>query len=231
MHGRTLQSEIEDRGFAICPGVVTAGSLKDLRDQVEPLLEGRAGLRNALAHSPACHELATGGRLLTVALEVLGAGARPVKATIFEKSPDANWKVPWHQDVAIAVENRVDVPGFGPWSVKDGVQHVEPPTEILESMVAIRLHLDDTPIENGALRVVPGSHRLGRLSSAEIQAVRREGEVVDCPVEAGSAMLLRPLLLHASSQSREPSHRRVLHVEYSAASLPGGLEWVRIDLK
>jgi ectoine hydroxylase-related dioxygenase (phytanoyl-CoA dioxygenase family) len=82
----------------------------------------------------------------------------PVRAIFFDKSSGSNWLVPWHQDLTIAVASKCEAPGFGPWSVKDGIPHVQPPDELLKQMIALRLHLDDCDASNGALRVIPGSH-------------------------------------------------------------------------
>ena len=130
----------------------------------------------------------------------------------------------WHQDLTITVRNRVDAPGFAPWTIKDGVQNVQPPADILERILAIRIHLDDNDIENGPLRVIPGSHRSGRLSSERI-AGYHTSNAVTCTVPRGGALLMSPLLLHASSACFAPSNRRVVHLEFSDANLPAGLDW------
>ena len=117
------------------------------------------------------------------------------------------------------------MPGFGPWSTKDGIPHVQAPAELLEQMLTLRLQLDDADASNGALRVLPGSHRFGRLSADRIQQLRREQPDFLCAVSAGDALLMRPLLLHASSRSAHPRHRRVLHIEYAGFNLPAELEW------
>ncbi|QJE74121.1 phytanoyl-CoA dioxygenase family protein [Aerophototrophica crusticola] len=148
-----------------------------------------------------------------------------MRATLFDKTPAANWKVAWHQDLAIAVAGRADVAGFGPWSVKDSIPHALAPTEVLERMVALRLHLDDCGPANGALRVVPGSHRLGRLDAAGAVAAAKASGNVACAAAAGDVLLMRPLLLHASPPAEAPGHRRVLHLDYAAGGLPGGLRW------
>lgn len=123
---------------------------------------------------------------------VLRAKARPVRALLFDKTPNANWKVPRHQDLSIAVKKKADVEGFGPWSRKAGVVHVQPTTRILEPMLAVRIHLDDCDESNGPLRVIPGSHRQGRLSTAQLSELGRNPAVV-CTVPAGGVLLMRPL--------------------------------------
>jgi len=123
------------------------------------------------------------------------------------------------------VKQRIDVSGYGPWSIKEGVPHVQPPIEILETMVTVRLHLDDCDESNGPLRVIPGSHRTGRRDAADIVKSRANQKEVICSMQAGDALLMRPLLLHASSEASAPAHRRVVHLEYSTGSLASGLEW------
>jgi ectoine hydroxylase-related dioxygenase (phytanoyl-CoA dioxygenase family) len=149
----------------------------------------------------------------------------PVRGIFFDKSAEANWLVTWHQDLTLAVRERCEVPGFGPWSVKEGVPHVQPPAECLQQMITVRLHLDDADESNGALRVLPGSHAQGRLSPEGIGEWRERVPEVTCVVRAGGALLMRPLLLHASGRSVSERHRRVLHLEYAGFDLPAGLEW------
>ena len=184
----------------------------------------KAGRRGLLAE-PAVQRLARGERILRLIRPHLPEEPLPVRAIYFDKSPDANWLVAWHQDLTLTVRARADVPGFGPWSTKDGVPHVQPPVELMQQMLSVRLHLDDADAENGALRVLPGSHRLGRLSSERIQELRAQGSEVVCALSAGDAFLMRPLLLHASGRSTKASHRRVLHLEYAGFKLPSGLQW------
>ena len=218
----------EASGFVLLPDLISHNELPRLRAEVDRLLsesDSRGGVRNVLAKSPDLHALATSGPPFRAAEALLGPGTRPTKLTIFDKTPRANWKVPWHQDLTLSVQEQKDVPGFGPWTIKDGVPHVQPPVVLLEQVIALRLHLDDTPAENGALRVLPGTHKLGRLSNRRIASLRRETQEVVCAVSAGGAMIMSPLLLHASSAAEVPVRRRVLHFEFSAAGLPGGLEW------
>lgn len=223
-----IVEDLWQSGFAVVPSIVAREQMVELRAEAERLLadsDERGGARNALGKSTLFRELAASGPIAEGARQVLGADAIATKLTIFDKSPLANWKVPWHQDLTIRVRERFDVPGFGPWSIKDGEPHAQPPVSLLEQILAVRLHLDDTPADNGALRVIPGSHRLGRLTAEEIAALRRERSEVSCPVGAGGAMLMSPLLVHASSVAPKPSRRRVAHYEFCATSLPGPLSW------
>jgi ectoine hydroxylase-related dioxygenase (phytanoyl-CoA dioxygenase family) len=185
---------------------------------------GGAGRRGLLA-LPAVAKLAASSRLLDLVRPHLPSEPLPVRAIYFDKSPDGNWSVPWHQDLTLALRASVDLPGFGPWSTKDGIPHAHAPVELLQQMVTVRIHLDDADASNGALRVLPGSHRFGRLFPERIRELRTQRSEVLCEVSAGDALLMRPLLLHASSRSRSATHRRVLHIEYAAFRLPDPLDW------
>jgi ectoine hydroxylase-related dioxygenase (phytanoyl-CoA dioxygenase family) len=223
----TLPAALDEHGYAIVETVLAAAEVDDLRAALGEIPQGgrQGGLRDALSQVPAVLRCARDPRIVGLAEAMLGAGARPVKGIVFDKTPAANWKVPWHQDLTICVQRRLDVAGFGPWSEKEGILHVQPPVEVLERILALRIHLDDAGPDNGALRVLPGTHRSGRLGEAEIERLRGEVPEVVCDVPAGGVMLMRPLLLHASSPCHRPAHRRVLHIEYSASPLPGGLAW------
>jgi ectoine hydroxylase-related dioxygenase (phytanoyl-CoA dioxygenase family) len=133
--------------------------------------------------------------------------------------------MPWHQDLTICVQERVEVAGFGPWSVKDGILHVQPPVEILEQMITVRVHLDGANESNGALKVIPGSHMNGKLSPEQIASFRAQKPEVLCTGHSGDLLLMRPLLLHSSSRNTTDQHRRVLHMEYAGCQLPDGLQW------
>ena len=213
---------IAEHGCELVTGLIDEKERQQLLDAVGAV--DAAGRRNMLA-VPAIEALARSEKLLNLVRLHTGESPRPVRAIWFNKSADANWLVAWHQDLAIAVRERVDVPGFGAWSVKEGVPHVQPPVEVLQRMLTVRVHLDDADGENGALQVMAGTHRLGRLSAEQIVAAREERGETLCAAAAGDALLIRPLLLHASGRSTSERPRRVLHLEYAGQELPGGLEW------
>jgi hypothetical protein len=218
-----MHPSLATRGFDLRHALSPTETL-DLLQRLPVVDSGSAGLRRL-------HELdwmrafSTTSPMAGIAREMLSEDARVVRILFFEKQPGSNWKLPYHQDLTIAVKERAEVPGYGPWSVKDGIVHVQPPAEILERMVAVRLHLDDCRASNGALRVLAGSHLFGKLSATEVDEwVGRGGEEV-VEAAAGDCVLMRPLLLHASSPATSPSHRRVLHIEYCNSPLPASLEW------
>ena len=195
-----------------------------LREEFEKL-DFRAGVRTF-------HLSATAKRILSVegacgkALAKLGkAHARPVRVLAFDKTPASNWNLGWHQDRVIAVKNKVDVTGFENWTVKSGITHVQPPAEIMSKLFTLRLHLDDCDADNGALKVIPGSHKLGKLLDAQVQNLAEQSEWSFCEAKTGEVLAMKTLAIHSSSPSRKPSHRRVLHVDYCESHLPDGLQW------
>lgn len=220
-------------GFALVPGAIGSAEVARLLGALDAAEAGdgvrRRGsvyaIRNLMEVVPEVRELAGSAPVRALVEPVLGRGAFPVRAILFDKTPDANWKVTWHQDLSIAVREARDVEGFGPWSEKAGVPHVQPPAGVLERMLTVRIHLDPCGADNGPVNVLPGSHREGRLDANAIERWRAGAAPVATCTGAGGALVMRPLLLHASSPATVPGHRRVIHIEYAADALPGGLEW------
>lgn len=185
------------------------------------------GMRDLLWRIPETRRLAQSAKLLEIVEAILGPGAFAVRGLFFDKTLSTNWNLPWHQDLTIAVSARREAAGFGPWTVKAGVPHVHAPVSVLERMVTLRLHLDDCGPESGPMRVLPGSHTEGKLgaSAAAARTARASELARDCLVGAGGAVIMRPLILHASAVGTREGHRRVIHLEYAADALPGGLAW------
>lgn len=219
-----LINQLNHNGFALPPGRIDSDLLSRL-DRCFADLVPRAGLRNLLDDFPVARQLLADPFLLQLTRQLFDQPAFVVRATLFDKQPDTNWSVAWHQDQAIAVEKRHDLTGFGPWSIKDGVPHVEPPINILERMTSIRLHLEDCTEDHGPLVVSPATHRLGRLIGDEVaQAVQTHGEVA-CHINAGSTLVMKPLTLHRSSKMTRGNRRRVIHLDCSDQPLPPPLTW------
>jgi len=230
---KTAAAQLRTDGYAILPDVFSPEETTGLLRTIESAEAGSANfrrsqdvfaIRNLLGEVPQLWPQLLTPRLQAVLAELFpGQTPHLVKSIYFDKPAGSNWLVAWHQDVMVAVDQRLDLPGYGPWTTKAGETTVLPPREILESIVTVRLHLDDCDATNGALRVVAGSHRLGVIPNEQHPALTPQA--VTCAVPAGGLMLMQPLTLHASQRSTSPRPRRVIHLEFSTAKLPAGLEW------
>jgi ectoine hydroxylase-related dioxygenase (phytanoyl-CoA dioxygenase family) len=214
-----------DDGVAIIEAVTLSSTLAHLRSLPEFSASGRPGQRSFAVAPTVAGLIGSGSALTQLATGIMGETMRPVRVLYFDKTPGANWAVPWHQDRTIAVARRIDAPGYEAWSVKAGIDHVEPPETILKSIVSLRLHIDDCGHDNGPLLALRGSFRLGRVASSEIKKHVDGGCIEVCCAKAGDVVAMRGLTIHASERVLQPSHRRVIHVDFSSAELPHGLEW------
>lgn len=227
-----LHTALERQGFAVLDAVLPADLIAPLLAECARLEHSharttRAGLRDALTRLPESRAVAGHPHLWQIVESLLGPSVFITRAILFDKSPRSNWMVAWHQDLTIAVARRRDVAGFGPWSIKDGIPHVQPPIDVLAAMLSVRVHLDDCGIDAGPLEVLPGSHCGQRWDRAAIESWRQCVAPVPCCTGQGGVVLMRPLLLHASARARRAVPRRVLHLECAARNLPFGLEWHR----
>ena len=207
---------MNDPGYSIIENVLTSDECDDLVtilwDAKNP--RGRAGARHLMSN-PKIRSAAHNPSLLGIASRLLAGAAIPYRATLFEKSPRANWLVVWHQDTALPLVSKNHSTDWGPWSRKAGVLYAHAPGWALARTVALRLHLDASTADNGPLRVIPGSHVAGVLTDKDVFALAREQSHVDCLVPRGGVLAMRPLLVHSSSKLRQNLLRRVLHFEYS----------------
>lgn len=159
----------------------------------------------------------------------LGQNYFVVKSIYFDKPPLSNWHVLYHQDLTISVNPKKELDGFAPWTVKKDQFAVQPPLPILENINTIRIHLDDTDSNNGALNIIPTSHKLGIVTDRDI-ALKGKREI-SCSIRAGGIMLMKPLLFHNSNKTRNEKRRRIIHIEFSSIELPTELSWAeRINL-
>jgi hypothetical protein len=226
-------TDFDKNGFEILNDVLSPGRCDALAIELSIMHQRRTeaakktpgGVRNLLRLSPQVKDVANSCELKVILEKRLPKPAFPVRALFFDKTPEANWRVAWHQDLTIAVAEKIETQGFNAWSIKEGITHVQPPSRILEGMAAIRLHLDDCNANNGALKVIPGSHLEGKLNAGQIKSSSENRTICTCEVSKCGAMLMRPLLLHASSPAKDPSHRRVLQIEYAVDELPNRLQW------
>jgi hypothetical protein len=212
-------------GFRLLPGLLTPERRQALVTELAALPPGAAGQRELL-DQPWCQALARWLKALPPLQPFLPTDGVAVQCTLFEKSPDRNWLVALHQDLAVPVAERVEHAALSGWSVKGGRHFVLAPAALLAQMVALRLHLDDATEADGGLRFVPGSHRAGVLDDAGMRSSREQLGEVAADARAGDALLMRPLVLHASSKATASSgRRRVLHVLFGPREPLRGLRW------
>ena len=210
------------QGFAIIKDIVPEHLLHDFSTKVR---EGIHGVRNAEKKFKSVDRIVNHANLIEAAARILQSKPKIVRVILFDKTAEKNWLVSWHQDKTVALSSRMEKPGWGPWTMKDQTQHVQPPIEVLEQMVTFRVHIDSADETNGCLRVLPGSHQLGIVQHSEIAGLVNKGQAVSCIADAGDVLIMRPLILHSSGKAKVPSHRRVIHVEFSSYGLPDGIKW------
>lgn len=214
-------ADLYRHGYAIADLVLSDSACERITSDLPDVDAQRGGVRNLIEHPNVVSMVRSPKFAAAIGIPGLVA----VKATLFDKTPQSNWRVQWHQDRMIAVKERRDVEGFGPWAVKRGVTHVEPPVRVLEEMVAVRVHLDDCGPDSGPLRVIPRSHKLGKLSDEQIAELTANALMAELALPQGALLLMRPLLLHASPPAVHAGHRRVLHIELAPRDVIAPLEW------
>lgn len=217
----------EEIGYEVINNFISTEQVDNLLSalayqKLEPL---KGGIRRIEQLVPEIAVFANSQLLLSSAANYLQSLPSLVRAIYFEKTPENNWYVTWHQDRTVAVSSRIKLDGWGPWSQKSGAWHVQPPLEVLKNMVTLRVHLDPATRANGCLKVIPGSHLTGILHTSNVHEQVDESSIVYCEVPSGGAVVMRPHILHASEKTSDSTPRRVLHFEYSAFKLPAGVSW------
>lgn len=193
-------------------------------DQLKRLSEGgdRPGRRIALA-DPLFDAVSCAG--LSNRIAQIWPNAHPVRLVCFNKTAEANWGVPWHQDRVIAVRDRADVDGYRNWSQKGAYWHCEPPEDVLRHMLFLRVHLDASTAQGGAMEIALGSHQAGLVAAAQAKKTAARYPVEVTTAEPGDVLVLNMLVLHRSARAAQTSQRRVLRVDYATQGLPAPLQW------
>lgn len=214
-------------GFEIIDNFISEEERLNFTRDIENIefIDGIGGIRNVEKKLTSVSDYLQSSNIYEKAALYLKGEPKFVRAILFNKTPQNNWLVTWHQDKTVAVSASTKPDGWGPWSTKDGVLHVQPPLEVLNEMIAIRIHIDASTDENGCLKVLPKTHELGIVSPEEVSQLAANEEAISCVAKRGSALVMRPHVLHSSSKGANPSQRRVLHLEFSSYCLPKGISW------
>jgi hypothetical protein len=214
-------------GAQLVRAVLDATMLRGLMDVLADQPADQAGVR-LFGVSGLNAFLGMDGVIGVLAASVMAGQPRPVRAILFDKTATTNWSLAWHQDRVVAIRERIEVEGFGPWSRKHGSIHVAPPFEVLSAMRTLRVHLDPVPETNAPLLIAPGSHALGRIAEQDVPRIVGQCGVATCLADAGDVWVYATPILHASERASFPGHRRVLQVDYAVGELPGGLCWLGV---
>lgn len=227
--------QINSNGFTIINQVYTESEIKKLISLIENRTESNPenatfrksqdlfAIRQFHKEVPETLDFIFNQNLKDIMEDTFGKGYFITKSIYFDKPEKSNWFVAYHQDLTISVDKKIEIENFENWTVKQNQFAVQPPSAILEDNFTIRIHIDTTTKDNGALKVIDNSHSKGILR-LENQDFENEKETI-CEVEKGGIMIMKPLLFHASNKTTNNERRRVIHIEFSKHELPDGLEW------
>lgn len=228
-------TEINSEGFTIIKNVYTENEIEKLISLIENVTENDSenatfrksqdlfAIRQFHKEVPETLDFIFNQNLKDIIESNFGKGYFITKSIYFDKPEKSNWFVAYHQDLTISVDKKIEAENFENWTVKQNQFAVQPPKEILEDNFTIRIHIDTTTKDNGALKVINNSHSKGILRIGNLD-FENEKETI-CEVEKGGIMIMKPLLFHASNKTTNNERRRVIHIEFSKQELPSGLEW------
>lgn len=230
--------ELNSNGFATIDNIYTTEEVEIMLRQISKANTDKETFRKSVdlfairqffKEVPAIIDTIFNDKLKAVLKQHLGDNYFVVKSIYFDKPEASNWYVSYHQDLTISVDKKLELNGFEFWTTKHNQFAVQPPLDILKNILTVRIHLDDTDENNGALKVVPNSH-LKEIYRPETIDWTIESEV-SCNVSKGGIMLMKPLLLHSSGRTTNNRQRRVIHIEFSNRELPTEINWAeRIKL-
>ncbi len=226
------KTEISEKGFTIINDIFSEKEISQIIDVIDSIdtsketfrkSEDLFAIRQFLKEVPESHQFIFNDNIRKIINEIFGNNYFVVKSIYFDKPEKSNWYVSYHQDLTISVDKKLDLKGFGPWTTKQNQFAVQPPIDYLKNIFTIRIHLDDTDENNGALKVVPSSHSKEIYRPETIDWNVETEEI--CSVNKGGIMIMKPLILHGSNRTTNNQKRRVIHIEFSDMELPEEINW------
>lgn len=231
------KTELEEEGYSVVSDIYSVEEIKAIVSCIEQadsdglsFLKSKDlfAVRQLLTNVPALKPLLFNSRLLQLITELFGGDKYFItKAIYFDKPSGSNWFVSYHQDLSVSVDRKLDIKGYENWTVKKEQYGVQPPVQILENTVTVRVHLDDTDENNGALKVIPQSH-LNGIVRTDSPTLQKDNEAF-CKVSQGGVMLMKPLTFHASNKTVDKRRRRVIHLELNRYQLEEPLKWLEYN--
>ncbi len=229
---KEYRNHFAEQGYAVIPNIFSAIEIENIKQVIEQSDKSKEtfrksadlfAIRQFLKELPDAANHILNDCLINTIRKIFGQDYFITKSIYFDKPGASNWYVAYHQDLTISVDNKIETEGFGPWTNKQNQFAVQPPLAFLENNFTVRIHLDETNEDNGALKVIPGSHKKGIWRADKIDFNLQEEKI--CAVPAGGIMLMHPLLMHASGRTINNKQRRVIHIEFSNKKLPENLNW------
>jgi len=203
--------ELDELGWTVLPGAMGASFLQELRSRVEQLCEeegenagsefrkepGARRLANLVDKDEVFERVVSHPQVLELGRHVLGNDCK--LSSLNARSTDPWWQEcqPLHCDAGAVADAR----GF--WVCN-----------------TIWL-LDDFTAENGATRIVPGSHRWSKLPQQALddpQAPHPEEQLI--LGEAGTVVVMNTHAWHGGTANRTAFPRRALHAFYTRRDKP-----------
>ncbi len=242
-----FQEQLSENGFAIIEQIFSQNELERILQEIEIYSENNSknndifAIRCFLLKVPTLKNILLNEKITSL-LSVFGENYKVVKAIYFDKPKSTNWLVNWHQDLTISVKEKFEIEAFSKWlpkkysdknssdDHKEGYFSVQPTQKYLDNILTIRIHLDDCTKENGALRVLPKTHKIIQNSKdfpTDYLAKFSHNEQI-CEIKKGGILLMKPLILHSSKRTENNQKRRVIHLEFSNLALPKPLIWAEL---
>ncbi|MCT4582397.1 MAG: phytanoyl-CoA dioxygenase family protein [Flavobacteriales bacterium] len=220
-----MNDQLAHKGYYILDNIYTVNEINTIIQLIDrSSLGSNFGEREFLIKYPEITKKVFNSNLIQLIKKIAPKCNSVIKSIYFDKPPNANWVVNWHQDLTINLMNKANIAGYKNWRENKERVIVQPDQEFLESIFTIRIHLDNCTHENGALSVIDGSHKKG-IININNWLQDKKGPKVICEVPQGGILIMKPLLLHASKRTKNLENRRVIHLEFTDKMLPAPLEW------
>ncbi|EDM44718.1 hypothetical protein SCB49_14140 [unidentified eubacterium SCB49] len=225
--------ELDQNGYAVLPNFYSETEIENILDCIDNTEQnGEAflktkdlfAIRQLLINIPELEPLVFNSKLLSLISNLFKNNCYLTKGIYFDKTSQSNWFVPYHQDLSISVDQKIELDNYNNWTFKKGQYGVQPPLKILQDTITIRIHLDTTTKENGAIKVIPKSHTKGIIRTNSEDWCTQNEHI--CEVPKGGVMLMKPLTLHASNRTTNGEKRRVIHLEFNKHLLNAPLKWL-----
>jgi ectoine hydroxylase-related dioxygenase (phytanoyl-CoA dioxygenase family) len=200
------KQQLEEKGYFVLPGFLSPEEVEKFREKVEEVFaaEGdRAGaefkmepgtrrLANMVDKGELFEKVIETPEVLECMAAVLGPDFKLSSLNVRSANPNSNCGQPLHADSGLLPDERGNSVCNSVWM------------------------LDDFTEENGALRVVPGSHRWGRLPEPDAKV---DGEVL-VTGKAGTVVVMNAHMWHGGTDNRTDKPRRAMHVYYTRGDMP-----------